>query len=219
MDVWPAVASGVLAAAVAFGELLNRHPDANVTWFFKVLSPWFYVAVNGAAGAFAFWFMDSLGWTSFESVPGPAVPLVQVLLAGFGGLALLRTSLFGVRVEDRTINIGIAGLLQPLMDAASRRLDQRRGVERNRLVESVMRGVDYQRVKHELPNQCFRMVPTVSALDQLAVRQHIQTTDRTPSLSDHARSLYLGFVLLDLVGAEVLRDAVRSLQASGASDA
>ena len=209
----------MLAGGVAFLELVNRHRDATLTWFFKVASVWLYVAVNGAAGVFALWLMDTFAWATFESVPDPAVPLIQVILAGLGGLALLRISIFEVRVEDKTINIGLGGFLHGLMDAASRKLERQRGVERSRIVAPVMRCVDYQRVKQELPNQCFLMVPNVSELDQLAVQQHIQTMDRSASLSDHAKSLYLGFVLLDIVGAEVLREAVRSLKTNADPDA
>lgn len=70
--------------------------------------------------------------------------------------------------------------------------------------------VNFDRAKEQLPSYCFSLMKT-SEEEQKAVSREITSLD-VPTLGNRTKSLLLGIVLLELVGEEMLADAVETLR-------
>ena len=77
-----------------------------------------------------------------------------------------------------------------------------------------MSNVAFDKAQVALPTHCFNAMQTVSDEEQEALSAALSKIALLDSMPDHARSLSLGFLLLDIVGEDLLRQAVNDLGAS-----
>lgn len=122
------VVVSLLGLLVGVSELVSRYRDA----------PWgavrnpasaAYTAVNALAAAGALGLLRVFE-ADFGTQDEAQTRAIQVLVAGFGAVALLRTSFFVVRVGGRDIGVGPATLLHVLLFATDRDVDRRRAEQR-----------------------------------------------------------------------------------------
>lgn len=77
-----------------------------------------------------------------------------------------------------------------------------------------MSNVAFEKAQVALPTHCFNAMRTVSDQEQEAVSSQISNIVRLHSMPEHAKSLSLGFLLLDIVGEDLLRQSVSDLGTS-----
>src|SRR5205807_1037822 len=87
---------------------------------------------------------QSITW---QGLPGQALGsstrLTQVLLAGFGAMAFLRTSVFTLRVANHDVGIGPSALVQSLLRAVDSAVDRLRALNRDQVVTTTMAQVSF----------------------------------------------------------------------------
>lgn len=201
-----AVAIGICAGAV---ELIGRYKDAP----FKVLigpSASFYVFVNALVSFIAYVLIVAFD-VKFATAEGDThKELVQALVAGFGAMVFFRSSLFSVRVGQTDVLVGPALLFQVLLFATDRQCDRERAEPRSALVAEIMRGVDFEKAREALPNYCFELMQNVATNEQNQFVLVVKALASSPTRND-IKSLTLGLMLMNVVGSQVLRVAVRAL--------
>ncbi|HEV2754978.1 MAG TPA: hypothetical protein VG318_04300 [Actinomycetota bacterium] len=134
------------------------------------------------------------------------------LSAGFGAIALFRTSLFTVKAGDKDIGIGPSALLTVALGAADRQVDRDRARHRSAEVVKAMSGISFEKSAASLPLYCFQIaMQNVSREEQLTVGNVVNTLKTTSTVSDRIKAYVLGASLLTVVGYEVLQDAVAAL--------
>lgn len=214
MGGWYLAAAAGIGAFVGVTEIIARYRDAPVRAL-GALPAWIYVGVNAGAPLAALWSIQVFEWTFGFDGPQEAqtAELVQVLAAGFGSMALFRSSLFTVRAGDTDVGIGPAGLLQILLDAADRAVDRERANPRAEAVAVIMRGVSFEKAYAALPVFCFELMQNVSVEEQERFGDKVNrlvAADIAPEI----KTLSLGLALMNVVGETVLSSAVGSLGAS-----
>jgi hypothetical protein len=151
----------------------------------------------------------TFGWT-FGASGASAVAATQVVVAAFGALALFRSSLFTVRVGQQDIGVGPSTALTILLTAADRGVDRARARERSQQVTTIMRGVSFAKAHLALPTFCLGLLQNSSTTEQqelgTAVRSLAEST-----MTDAQKSFALGLLLINIVGATVLTNAVEAL--------
>ncbi len=205
---WLVVA--VLSALVGAAELTNRYRDEPVRSLWNPAAV-LYILLNVAASAGALALIYTFDW-KFGGGTEQAVRWSRVLVAGFGAMALFRTSLFVVRAGDRDIGVGPAGFLQIFLAAADRGVDRSRAQERAARVTELMKGVDYAKAYAALPPYCLALMRNVPAEEQQELDNALALLDKE-DVEDDIKVRLLGLELINVVGEEVLEDAVKSLGA------
>ena len=209
---WYYLLVGLFGACVAIGELVSRYRDEPVR---ALLTPSavLYVALNAGASLAALALIRAFGWTF--GVTGTsddaAVRWTQTLVAGFGALALFRSSLFTVRVGDKDVGVGPSAFLQSVLDAADRGIDRTRANERSRLVGDVMKNISFEKAHQSLPAYSLGLLQNPAPDTQAQLGRQIETL-RTSTMPDSAKVLILGLLLMNVLGGEVLRSAVNALR-------
>jgi hypothetical protein len=199
LDLAPAAALGGLVGA---SELISRYKDDPVAAL-KAWSGIFYVAINSAAS------MGALGLIHANAWFGPS-RWAQILMAGVSAMAFFRTSLFVVRSGDRDVSVGPNGFLQIFLAAADRAVDRKRAAARSDAVAEVMKDVDFTRALQSLPPYCLALMQNVSPEDQQVLSRALEALQKR-EVEPSVKSLLLGIELINVVGVDVLKTAVKSL--------
>jgi len=195
---------------VGASELINRYRDAPV----RAVLNWpaaFYIFLNVAASLGALGLIYAYDLRFGGSTP-EAIRWTRVLVAGVGAMALFRSALFTVRAGDRDIGVGPAGFLQVFLTAADRGVDRRGARSRATRVSVLMKGVDFTKAYNALPPYCLALMRNLPDEDQKKLDQALKALEQEAA-PDSIRARLLGLELINVVGEDVLRDAVDSLGA------
>lgn len=204
VDLLVAAAIGGLVGA---GELIARYRDSPGR---ALLAPsaWLYIGVNAASSAGALGLILAFGWKFGQT--GEAARWTQVLVAGFGAMALFRSSLFVVRVGDQDVGVGPSTFLEVVMNAADRGVDRSRARYRADLVGKVMNQVDYEKAKAALPAYCLMLMQNLPPDLQRDLSSDLKAIEAA-EMDPRIKSLNLGLRLMNMIGPQVVRQAVQSL--------
>ncbi len=134
----------------------------------------------------------------------------RVLVSGIGAMALFRTSIFLVRAAERDIGIGPISFLSIFLNAADREVDRRRAQARANLVSNIMTGLDYAKAFKALPPYCLALMQNLPDDVQEALARDLMLLDNEP-MEPSLKVRLLGLALVNVVGTNVLREAVKSL--------
>jgi hypothetical protein len=145
------------AATILFGgfvgtaELITRYRDEPLE---AIRSPAasLYLLVNGLVSPLVLLIIRVFAWNFGISAGDDSgkVRLVQVLVAGFSSMALLRSSLFNIRVANQEIGIGFSAVVQSILRAIDYSVDRKRAISRDKIVE-IMDVVSFEKAAAQLP--------------------------------------------------------------------
>ncbi len=195
----------VIGVAIGITELISRYRDAPFKATFSVPGLLYFV-VNGSAAASALALIREFDVVS----PDEPIPLKWVLAAGFGAMAILRSSLFSFRAGDQDVALGPSTLLRVVLDAADREVDRQRAKARAASVDEIMRDVVFEKAQLALPTYCLALLQNLSQEDQdQLARMSIALKDA--QMNERVKNLSLGLAIMDAVGEDVLRVTVDTL--------
>jgi hypothetical protein len=101
-------------------------------------------------------------------------------------------------------------VLTVVLQAADRAVDRRRAKVRNQVVTELMSDVSFDKGYQALPAYCFGLMQNLPRDDQKAAGEEIKHIQQG-QIPARAKSLLLGLALLNVVGEDVLRSAVKTL--------
>ncbi len=207
--IWAyAALAALLGALGGLGGILSRY-RAKPTLVLFTLPAGLYIGLNLLIALIAYWALSTMKVTFGVTRP-EAQPWVQAVAAGVGGLALLRTSFYTVRVGDETVQIGPATLLDSILQALDREVDRAQAENRAVTIQNIMQGVSFDRAYLSLPAYCFALVQQLDKETQAEFAQGMLAL-RDSSMSDRTKALLMGAQLANLVGEDVLAAAVKAL--------
>lgn len=204
----------ILGAAVGIGELVSRYRDApaRAIWSIPALT---YILLNVAAAVGSLLLIHAFDWRFGSGVqPGSAALIAtRVLVAGFGSMALFRSSLFVVRVGSQDVSIGPSSFLQMALSAADRAVDRFRAQDRAESVGKVMEGLSFEQIHEALPTFCLALMQNLPEEDQKQLANKIILL-QDADIENDTKVLVLGLELMNAVGPDTLEAAVASLKRS-----
>ncbi len=208
-----ALAACLIGGVVGATELLSRYRDEpiRVLWTRPAL---FYVAVNALSSAGALLAIRTFGWTfgvTSQAVGEAVVRVWEVLVAGFGAMALFRSSLFTVRVGDQDVAVGPHRVLQIILGVLDRAIDRRRGEERSGAVVRIMEEVSFAKAQTALPTYCLKLLQNVPSEEQEELGNKVSDIEEL-DLDDRIKALMLGLAVMNVAGEEVLKAGVEALR-------
>ncbi len=196
-----------IGAMVGGGELVSRYRDSPQSAL-PTLPALVYIAVNAAASVAALYFV--VVYDLAHSSNAGQMQISRILLGGFGAMALFRTSFFTLRIGDHDIAIGPLAFLQVVLSATDRAVDRMRADDRATVVSRCMSGVSFDLAQVALPAFCLALMQNVTADEEKEVGNAVADL-KTSTLDPETRVKNLGLTLLNVVGDQVLRTAVREL--------
>ena len=126
-------------------------------------------------------------------------------------MAVLRSSVFTIRIGGADAHAGPYALIKTLLDSAIRAADRGRAQRRSQAVDEIMSGVDFDAAMVKLTSDCFALMQNVSSEEQQAVVGEVESLNTEGSLDNATRVCQLGLALMNVVGEEILRASVDAL--------
>lgn len=201
-----------LGTLFGIAELVSRYKDEPLRALWT-RAAFLYLLVNAAASVGALHLIRVFGWVS-DGEPLQAA-YKQVLIAGLGAMALFRSSLFIFRVGNSEINFGPVFVLQILLGVADRGVDRKRGWSRSADVGTIMKDVSFEKAKVLLPIYCFALMQNLSKEEQEAIGLDVDAISAISlpdeTIANQQKSVLLGLRLLNVIGTDLLDQAVKSL--------
>ncbi|MFL6862965.1 MAG: hypothetical protein ACJ8DZ_08190, partial [Allosphingosinicella sp.] len=138
---------------------------------------------------------------------------LRVLAAGLAAMAFFRTSLFTAKVGDQDLPLGPGIILQILLNVTDRQVDRGRARPRAQEIAEIMADVDFLKARKALPPLCFGLMQNVSPEEQKAIADQVNLIEQPkPGEASRLQSILLGLLLLNVVGAEVLKAAIAAVK-------
>jgi hypothetical protein len=207
IDYLAVAAIGIL---VGMGELVSRYRDAPGRALMTVPAG-VYIILNGFAGVTALFLLGLFKATLTPAGASEASSrVVQILAAGFGAMAVFRSSLFVVHVGEQDVPIGPSGFLQVVLGAADRAVDRLRAKARAQAVTLAMGGVSFASAQVALPTFCLALMQNLPKDDQEALGRQVKAISES-TMDPEVKALALGLSLMNVVGDGVLAAAIASL--------
>ena len=201
--------TGLLGLGVGAGELISRYRDAPSRAILTAPAV-VYMLVNAGAALAALALVRQFGWTFGASPTGNQIALTQILVAGFGAMALFRSALFVVRIGNQDVGVGPNSFLQILLTAADSAVDRLMAQARASEIKQIMNGISFEKANGALPTLCFALMQNLPGTEQARFAEQLVAL-KNADMTDHAKALSLGIAIINLVGKDVLEAAIVSL--------
>jgi len=199
----------LLGMLVGFIEIVSRYQDAP----FRTALTWpglFYMLINGLVAGSALWLLRVFGWDFTPESTAPEVKRWnEVLIAGLGAMALFRSSLFVIGKEEQEVSVGPNAILQILLSAVDKEVDRYRGQERAASVRSIMQHIHYEDAISDLTVISSALMQNLTSGDQERINiSRLRELIEAASNDDDVRKYLLGLRIIDVVGEDILRQAI-----------
>jgi hypothetical protein len=220
MEGWAGfLVAAAIGGIVGWVEMAQRYSDAPshvLLW----PAAWLYIGANIAASLAALGLVRSLHWTFGQTDPTSRAT-IQVLVAGFGAMALFRSRLFTAAQPIATGSEvkflwSPATLLEGMLKIADREARKTQGRSRLRAARTVSK-LTWADVR-KLPPIVLALMESdefdTRAQEQAAeFARDVKACEKNPEgYSDDQRKLMLGVRIVRFAGARVLREAIAYLR-------
>lgn len=216
------LAAFLIGVMVGLAEVLSRYRDAPVLAA-KTWAGMSYILFNGLFALLAMLFVNwvfplwsAAGGTTVQVPEGPAgTPLgtlvSQTLLAGLGGMAVLRSSLLTTRIGTKDVEVGPAAIIDIFRNTMDRGIARVRAEERAAHVTTLMGGISFLRSYTPLGNISLTLLQSIDAEERKDVEQQIGALANQTGRTDRDKALELGLILAGSVGFPALKASIAAL--------
>jgi len=202
---------GMLGGATGVVELVSRYKDDPVAAVQSVAAV-NYILLNVLSSVAALLLLQTYGKDLLGESGSVEKVISQMLVAGFGAMAFLRTSIFNVSIGNERVAVGPAALLEVLLSAADRAVDRRRAYSRSTSLKKMgWDKISFDKSRVALPAYCFALMQNVSAKEQNAVGEHIKAVTGNKMLTPQQKLRLIVLAIMNIVGEEVLKEAQSGL--------
>lgn len=202
------VTAGV-GAIIGIAEIFSRYRDEPDDALLT-LPAMGYLVVNASASVAALVVIRLLNWTFGIVAEQSIIAWAQVFIAGFSAMAVLRTTIWKVRVNDEDVAVGPSRFLDAVLNTVDRAVDRKRAAQRAVSISNIMKDVDFEKAYQSLPMYCFGLLQNLPSDEQEKVLKRVLVL-RSLDVTERVKALLLGLTLMNLVGEQVLATAVRDL--------
>lgn len=204
---WQATIAGAIAGSVGVAELIGRY-RSSPGFSIGRLAAWGYVGLNAVAGFLALYLVRAFDW-NFNQTEN--VTLWRILVAGFGAVALFRSSLFVTKVGSTDVNVGPSLVLGTLLDACDRSVDRDSAAELSKIIaDAELKGLNADAVDSALPVLCLALMQNFPSADQALLGTDLKKIREDHTLTSDARMRAVIVQLAKYLGPTVVRDVLKN---------
>lgn len=199
---WQYAITGAIAGLVGLAEILARY-KSDPLYSLKQPPAWVYVIVNAGAGVLALVLVRAFGWTFGQTTN---VTLWRILVAGFGAVALFRSSLFVTKVGGSDVNVGPSLVLQAILDTFDRYVDRKSAREISKiLTANELTGLNPAAVMTVLPVLCLTLMQNFSSSDQALLGAALNAIQTDDALGSDAKMRAVVIQLAKYLGPDLVK--------------
>ena len=199
----------LIGAAVGTIELIGRYRDAPFEAL-AVGSAFLYITVNAIISLMAFIGL-LIYFPDYADATNQLTDLIEAAaIAGFGSLAIMRTSIVKTQINDKEVSVGPAIFIDTLLKAADRGVDRHRAIKRLNVVPNAMIPIAAQNYSIEdLWAICDYSLQNLEVAERNTLDQKIKLLTELSTRGVHPEIIkYLGGMQLQqIIGTEAFEQA------------
>jgi hypothetical protein len=197
-----------IGAFVGASELVARYRDDPLA---ALVAPGalLYVVVNAVASMGALVLIRAVG-LNLNAMAG-AQRATQILAAGFGAMALFRSSLQVPGPGGQKTGIGPGTFLQIMLEAADRSVDRARGRSRASSIGGIVEGISLAMASDLLVPFCLALLQHASKEEQEALGDQVGPL-LTLKTNERVAVMSIGLALMGFVGPNLLKAAATAVK-------
>lgn len=166
-----------------------------------------YLFLNGMISTLALYVIEIIAKDDLNKIT--SIEVVNILVAGFSGIAILRSSLMSISIRNKDIDIGLVNVAESLLSKIDVKINHNIAARRICEIYEIMKDVDFDKAKDELPVLCMCYIDYFPEEDQNKAIKAISSID--PGLDNINKSLQLGREIAKYCDVEILKRAVKKL--------
>jgi len=214
--VWPYIWVSMLGGLVGIVELISRYRDnplRAITRFPAII----YIIFNVAASILALYLILAIKpeWLIGEggnlTKVTPARWILIVCVAGTAALAFFRSSLFRAKIDEVSVPVGPALILDSLLGALDRAVDRSIARPRSETIRRIMTQVDFDKAQEALPPYCIALMQNLPDDESRRLGNRLNEI-KSSTVPKDIKVLQLGLALLNTFGEQVLNKACEALE-------
>ena len=179
----------LFGALFGFGEILQRY--FNMKYNFRVIMSYVYIGLNGIVSIVALLLIKYYKYPNDSVFHFDDINIPILLIAGFSGMMILRSSVFSIKHREKTIEVGLATLFQIFLNRTEARMKNKAAALRFESVKNIMEGVDFSSAVQGLPVLCTSFIDNFSEADTKNLFNAIDEIAKLP-VADTEKALLLG---------------------------
>lgn len=201
----------LLGASVGYSELTGRYARAPFSIFHDGSKTYTltYIMVNATAalGTFIILHDRDFGFNIYGTTH-----LSRSLIAGTSAMAILRSSLMDVKINDRTFTIGFSPILQSILKAADRAIDRCQSEETLAELEKIdFTGFRYELMVNNLLLQCINTLESLSTEELTAIENSIaRLNEKKGKVDELTLCKTLVLIISTYTGMKLITDIIKT---------
>lgn len=195
-----------LGGLTGYVELLNRYSKPN--FIFRCFAGVAYIVLNAIIAIVALFILARIKQYGIDL---DKLSIVEVIIAGTSAMAILRSSFLNYQYKDKKINIGLAIIPQIFMEVLDKAYDIALAREKLEKIPEIMKSVDFEKAKIELPALCINSRETMSDGEMKVLNEELSALSNSNCFSNTNKSIQLGQILSKYFGDELLQQVVKIL--------
>jgi exonuclease VII small subunit len=196
----------LLGTIFGFAELLQRYPEAKYN--FRVFLSHLFIFINGLISIISFLFIKSFKGQELTGIT--SIEYGNIIISGLGGMMILRSSIFSISHHGKKVDIGFAPIFQVFLDVVEKKMKNGAAALRVEAIDKIMKNVDFNLAKVELPTLCTRFIDNFTPEDKKNLETEIKAIDEI-DIDNSNKSLQLGRAISIYCDEEILNMAILKL--------
>lgn len=209
-----AVGLGALGGMIEIASRYQRAPfHALIT-----LPALIYLVLNAAVSIVALVLIHAFGWIPVGINSSANPDLVRAVVAGLGGLILLRSTLT-IHASEHNLTIGLSQFLEKALRASEIAIWRRETTDSMGSIAIIMEKVSFEKAYKVLPRCCIKLYGmNASPEEQKKLNEQLESIEKEmesyylslgPDKDAGAETVMLGMSLVNIVGESVLKEAIK----------
>ena len=196
----------IFGSIFGLSELLNRYTESK--YVFKLWQAYTYVLLNGSISIIAFLLIKYLKEQELFDIE--TIEINNILIAGFGGMMILRSSIFSIKHKGEKVEIGFGAIAQIFLDVVERNMKNRAASIRLEEIDTLMVDINFDKAKDELSTLCICYIDNFSKEDNERLNKELETLSSL-DITNTNKSLQLGRYISMYCDTKVLKKAIEKL--------
>lgn len=201
---------GLIGALFGVAELLQRYSDTKYTFMKRgnMSLSVTYIAINIFVSVIALLVIEYAKGN--KELEFSTLEFANILIAGLGGMMILRSYLFSYKLKDKQVEIGLSAIIQIFLNHIDKRISQNSAKERVDTIAEIMRDVNFDIAKDELYTLCISFIDNFTSEDMAELTKRIKDIEGY-DVSNKNKSMQLGRAIACYCGEDVLTKGIKQL--------
>lgn len=210
---WPLYINTFIVFLIGFFngvvELYSRYANLKRIWHLQAGR--IYLLLNGFLASCVYILIET-GNVQIKYGNYTSGPFLKVVIAGTTAMLLLRSTISSLKINNNEVQVGLAPILQVLLNAVNRDYDRNNSQLVLEEVAGIMSKVNFDAAKKDLPYLCLTMMKTLSREEIKHIGEQVASIENEKDIDIQTKAISLGLHLGHYTGIELLKSSVNQLE-------